>query len=99
MSETKRTPTPWLQDGAAVYSDVGTVAKCSTANSPAEAAANATFIVRACNSHAELLAACKEALTDYEGPVAQLAKLAGVHPYTIVPAMLREAIEKAEPRA
>ena len=44
----------------------------------------------------ELLMACEAALADYEGPIAMLTKMAKVHPYTIVPAMLREAIANAK---
>lgn len=54
------TPRPWQRDGRAVFhKERGTVCQCSTANSPAEAEANAEFIVRAVNAHDKLTAACK----------------------------------------
>ena len=51
----KHTPLPWQADGEVVYTTVGedeTVADCWEAS-------DAEFIVRACNAHDELLAACK----------------------------------------
>lgn len=72
--KSKHTPTPWSQFIynkkkpheiviSVPYSD-GTDHLCTIDSSarPEENRANAKFIVRACNSHDELLQACKEAL-------------------------------------
>ena len=65
----KHTPGPWkttplLHDGIRVHQDNehgmrDAVADCLHWQTPAETAANAAFIVRACNSHEELLEALK----------------------------------------
>lgn len=57
MSETKHTPTPWHVGPhykSDIESRVGRVCDISPMNAP-QSIANAEFIVRACNSHEELL--------------------------------------------
>lgn len=63
---TKHTPTPWkMDDKNGILSKNGTIiAKTKTINRNNDPAwANQEFIVRAANSHYDLLKACKEALT------------------------------------
>jgi len=85
-SESKHTPGPWSAPSAGVYDSDGImIASCGTHTIVEELraagfgpaaiadriAANATFIVRACNSHDKLLEACQEA--------EEAARLAGIH--------------------
>jgi hypothetical protein len=67
----RHTPIPWKQDptGDVGFWVIGTskVLVAETLNetcSQDESAANAEFIVRACNAHADLLEACQDALSD-----------------------------------
>lgn len=63
----KHTPTPWQAEGYRVIKQMreepyeADLIIASTGNSTTEAIENAAFIVRACNSHQELLLACKKA--------------------------------------
>ena len=62
----KHTPLPWrVETKAITHPDIGDVAVVYMINNADESVyeqeANAKFIVRACNSHYELLEACKEA--------------------------------------
>lgn len=57
------TPTPWTQDANLIVADNATVAHCADwRNGKTGAVANAAFIVRAVNSHEELVVALKLAL-------------------------------------
>ena len=66
--ETKHTPGPWRsKDSTQVYSSGRHIADCGSRNPEGlprhiglEDAANAAFIVRACNSHDALVAALKD---------------------------------------
>ena len=77
MSETKQTPTPWKLSIFGLYADdmperiqfvvrreEWTRVALVAAPDYLESKANAEFIVRACNSHDDLLAACKAMLED-----------------------------------
>ena len=60
----KHTPKPWLRDVTYIYSDIADTAIHDTPDNPcapheSEAIANAEFIVRAVNSHSDLLEACE----------------------------------------
>jgi hypothetical protein len=73
MPETTHTPTPFHanpDNPLEVWSESNTlVAECDPyESSDAEAKVNAAFIVRACNSHAALVAACESALTGVLNP-------------------------------
>lgn len=60
----QHTPTPWTaDDGAVWYGDRPIrvlIADCSPAGGNDHAIGDATFIVRACNAHDELVAALRE---------------------------------------
>lgn len=58
------TPTPWQSDNDVIFCNGHfAIAKTIKLGIPEkESKANAAFIVRACNSHEELLEACKSAL-------------------------------------
>lgn len=61
------TPTPFKQgynDNQVIWADYKRVATLECSNKDWKA--NAKFIVKACNSHYELLEACKEALIMYK---------------------------------
>jgi hypothetical protein len=81
-------PTPY-HVGPYYKSDVesgsGRVAECGITRGP-QACEDAAFIVRACNAHYDLLAACKEALKGFDKNEQCLK----------VPRMLRNAITQAE---
>lgn len=76
--KTKISPLPWAadQDAALIYSDHPDADEviCDTSGlaidaaffstMPGRAEANAAFIVRACNSHAALVAACKQLVSE-----------------------------------
>jgi len=70
MSETTHTPTPWrrapswLERGWVIKSGDIIIAVLNRRDKPEWNEANATFIVRACNSHAKLLAACRDLLSE-----------------------------------
>ena len=59
-NESKRTPGPWKSSNGIIYGDGMIVATTSLAPDSISADRNAAFIVRAVNSHADLLAALKE---------------------------------------
>jgi hypothetical protein len=55
----KHTPTPWYDKGCDIQAAKGIIAFCHSGNvgqSLEEARVNAAFIVKACNSHAALVA-------------------------------------------
>lgn len=57
----KHTQGKWIVDGnQAVTTQYGSIIADIFGDSKEEQEANASFIVKACNSHAELLEACKE---------------------------------------
>lgn len=99
-SEIKHTPLPWLVDQTD-QRNIRTqkrdlVAACTVANSEPEA--NAEFIVRACNSHYELLGLCKKAREAFNHEKLQMSALFGVN-YPIYDEILGQfdvAIVKAE---
>ncbi len=73
MSESKHTPLPWNACGGSKCqcgmiwgndNHIVTVTKVD----PAEAEANTAFIVRACNSHYDLLEACQAAVAERTSP-------------------------------
>lgn len=73
MNKTEHTPTPWYKDGRAIVTEprIPEIEICvCTADSEVneqESQANAAFIVRACNSHALLVEALKEAWALIDG--------------------------------
>ena len=76
QSPTKHTPTPWHYDiddefaGLCIHSEYGCIAQlCQTPDVDAESIATAAFIVRACNTHAQLVAAL-EYIVKFSGPLA-----------------------------
>ena len=63
---TTHTPTPWTVNGSFIQSDKKTVANVGDWNTRLDVdEANAAFIVRACNSHAALVAALERLLTAF----------------------------------
>ena len=67
MSDTRHTATPWIEDGGLTICSEGArvgrvYPKIARLEVGADHGANMKFIVRACNSHADLLAACELAL-------------------------------------
>ncbi len=64
MSDTRHTATPWIEDGGLTICSEGArvgrvYPKIARLEVGADHGANMKFIVRACNSHADLLAACE----------------------------------------
>lgn len=96
----QHTATPWQHDPTGrmgrpseIFSGGRPIAECGLTSATAEDAANAELIVRAVNSHAELLAACINA----EHALIQRARdLPGVWDGAL--AQLQTAISKAEGR-
>jgi hypothetical protein len=93
----KHTPTPWRQQGEPnghrINGEGGPVAVASPRfMDRTERLANAAFIVRACNAHEDLLAACKKLLGLVRERPENLASY-GAH-YTVQDA--EAAIAKAE---
>ena len=77
MTEEQRTPGPWIigeQSGAILaknappYGNAKFIAE-TVNRKTALGRANAAFIVKACNAHDELVAACEALLHDYKGMV------------------------------
>lgn len=103
---TKHTPLPWTTRKSGTSGDVGiaapgcegVIAECFEEFAakfymlPEEAAANAEFIVLACNSHEDLLRAAREALQTLDRLPADTLTVPGVSRH------LRSAIAKAEGR-
>ncbi len=118
MSETKHTPGPWdvqnkgtLGCRSARHEVVAGINRDGSKNLPtivrmpdlSEASyANAAFIVRACNAHDDLLAACKSLFSDVLAVVEALSEIDGpccefpTSNTRIVLAQTWEAIAKAE---
>lgn len=101
MSQSKYTPLPWKiskneanWDSNIIYDALNPIAECNGIMLNAEE--NAQFIIRACNSHYNLLEACKKSLYDCEhaGPRSDSPNLPDD---TIL--MLKQAIKKAEGEA
>ncbi len=94
---TKHTPTPWKMDElTGILSDNGTVIATTKRknrnNDPAWA--NQRFIVRAANSHYDLLKACKEALTIID--LTSSAVFGNSETFKATIKHLKEAIKNAE---
>lgn len=60
--EAKHTELPWFQSGHTIQIENRFIALVGAEPRNEEDAANAAFIVRACNNHAELLGACQNAV-------------------------------------
>lgn len=86
MSESKHTPTPWRISGTSshrVTGKHGVLANCGNDSTHSavedQCAANAAFIVRACNAHEELLEALQKIATcesQAPGDVVDIARAA-----------------------
>lgn len=106
---TEHTPVPWAITMDKTIEAVGgsLVAHCckkspySMPNLPdsAECFANVAFIVRACNAHDDLLAACKDLIEVCEHETAKTGQPVGVShvAYSYAMTNARAAVTKAEP--
>lgn len=95
--ERTHTPLPWAitvpkKEPFGWWIHAGDVLVCSCGTRPLsdEALANAAFIVRACNSHDDLLAACEAALTRLR----TIERDKGIHSHETIPE-LEAAIARA----
>ena len=102
--ETKHTPTPWqarLHEGGPLWiigpdpDNFNIIATTTKGNDKA----NAKFIVRACNSHVKLLAACKELhhfLTESVGQVLTHKMASDAYVNSLTKDRVEAAIAEAE---
>lgn len=107
MSTIEHTPTPWWNESGVIHAkaadwtpELHSCCHPASANQnidpeDGDAEANAEFIVRACNSHEQLLAGCKES----HAMLAQIARTNRI-PLLInkVIALNQAAIAEAEPK-
>lgn len=98
----KHTPTPWKIDEAldlplAIISDTDDgMGVAEMGERSPESIANAAFIVKTCNAHDELLAACKEALELLYGLSSGCHTKQRAEEYVAGVLALKRAISKAE---
>ena len=100
MSTPAHTPTPWkvIKGGVIIYAQRNPggrktyLADVSQDPGINQSIANAAFIVRACNSHAGLVAALEQAVTEMDDVLDHLSRMDFQKPYTCT---LRTALDQA----